>query len=242
MTNRVALDNVAHHDLKVALRHGPAFGDGVNQMLIFPTEFEEAQREFPILFHRDPAEGLQAMALLGLDRDENLFLEGDRWTSRHIPALQQRGPFLIGLAPDGAPAGEGAGPTIHVDLDDARVGAADGEPLFLPHGGNAPYLDHVVQVLGRIYGGMEAAKPMYAAFDALELIQPVALEAMLSDEERYTIDGFEVIARERLAALSSGGLEQLHRAGYLSAAFLLAASLGNIGRLIERKNARRAPA
>ncbi|MBC9033417.1 SapC family protein [Sphingomonas sp. JC676] len=241
MTNRVALDNVAHHDLKVALRHGAAYGDGVNQVLIFPTEFEEAQREFPILFRRDPAEGLQAVALLGLDRDENLFLEGDRWTGRHIPVLQQRGPFLIGLAATATAPG-GPEPTIHVDLDDPRVGAADGEPLFLPHGGNARYLDHVTQILALIYAGMEAAPPMYAAFDALELLQPVALEVMLNDEERYTIDGFEMVARERLAALSSGGLEQLHRAGYLSAAFLLAASLGNISRLIDRKNARRASA
>ena len=241
MTNRVALDNVAHHDLKVALRHGAAFGDNVNQMLIFPTEFEEAQREFPILFRRDPDEGLQALALLGLDRDENLFLEGDRWTSRYVPALQQRGPFLIGVTGNGQTPGTQE-PTIHLDLDDPRVGAADGEPLFLPHGGNARYLDHIGQVLQRLYVGMEAAQPMYATFDALGLIQPIALEVMLSEDQRYTIDGYEIVARENLAALSSAGLEQLHRAGYLSAAFLVAASLGNISQLIERKNIRRASA
>ncbi|WP_213982027.1 SapC family protein [Sphingomonas sp. dw_22] len=237
MTNMVALDNVAHHALKVALRHGAAFGDAVNQMLLFPTEFEEAQREFPILFRRDPAEGLQAVALLGLDRDENLFLESDRWTSRYIPALQQRGPFLIGL-PNGAAPGQG--PVIHVDLDDPRVGAADGQPLFLPHGGNAPYLDHVGRILRLIYTGLEAAQPMYAALDALGLIRPVALEVMLNEERRFLVEGFEGISQERLAALSGSELEQLHHAGYLASAFLVAASIGNVGRLIERKNARRA--
>ncbi|WP_163078876.1 SapC family protein, partial [Acinetobacter baumannii] len=59
----------------------------------------------------------------------NLFLEGDRWISGHIPLSLQRGPFLIGLTADGA------APVIQIDLDDPRVGAADGEPLFLPHGG-----------------------------------------------------------------------------------------------------------
>ncbi|HWU95850.1 MAG TPA: SapC family protein, partial [Sphingomonas sp.] len=53
MTRPVALDNVAHADLRVALRHGAAYGDAVNQTLVFPTEFAEAQREFPILFRRD---------------------------------------------------------------------------------------------------------------------------------------------------------------------------------------------
>lgn len=232
MTRPVALDNVAHADLRVALRHGAAYGDAVNQTLVFPTEFAEAQREFPILFRRDGAEGLRAVALLGLDRDENLFLEGDRWTSRHVPLGLQRGPFLIGLTETGAP------PVIHVDLDDPRVDAADGESLFLPHGGQTGYLDHVGRILAAIHVGMADAVPMYAAFDALGLIQPVALELMLGEERRYVIPDHEVLSAEKLAELGPEALDQLNRAGHLGAAFLLAASLGNLPALIERKNAR----
>lgn len=231
MTRPVALDNVAHADLRVALRHGAACGDAVNQTLVFPTEFAEAQREFPILFRRDTPEGLRAVALLGLDRDENLFLDGDRWTSRHVPLSLQRGPFLIGLTEAGAP------PVIHIDLDDPRVDAADGEPLFLPHGGQAPYLDHIGKVLAAIHVGMADAVAMYAAFDALGLIQPVALELMLDEERRYVIADHEVLSAEKLAELGPDALDQLNRAGHLGAAFLLAASLGNIPGLIERKNA-----
>jgi hypothetical protein len=230
MPRPVALDNVAHADLRVALRHGAAHGDAVNQALLFPTEFAEAQREFPILFRRDPQEGLQAVALLGLDRDENLFLDGDRWISRHIPLILQRGPFLIGLAEDGA------APTIQIDLDDPRVGAADGEPLFLPHGGQTRYLDHIGKMLAAIHVGMGDAAPLYAAFDALGLIQPVALELMLDDERRYVIHDHEVLSAEKLAALGPDALDQLNRAGHLGTAFLLAASLGNMARLIERKS------
>jgi hypothetical protein len=230
MPRPVALDNVAHADLRVALRHGAAHGDAVNQALLFPTEFAEAQREFPILFRRDPQEGLQAVALLGLDRDENLFLDGDRWISRHIPLILQRGPFLIGLAEDGA------APTIQIDLDDPRVGAADGEPLFLPHGGQTRYLDHIGKMLAAIHVGMGDAAPLYAAFDALGLIQPVALELMLDDERRYVIHDHEVLSVEKLAALGPDALDQLNRAGHLGTAFLLAASLGNMARLIERKS------
>lgn len=229
MTRPVALDNVAHADLRVALRHGAAYGDSVNQALLFPTEFADAQRDFPILFNRDPADGLQAVALLGLDRDENLFLEGDRWASRHIPLILQRGPFLIGLTEDGA------GAVIQIDFDDPRVGAEDGEPLFLPHGGQTRYLDHVGRILAAIHVGMGEAAAMYAAFDALGLIQPVALELMLDEERRYMIADHEVLAAERLDALDAAQLGELHRAGYLAPAFLIAASLGNMSRLIERK-------
>lgn len=233
MANTVVLNNVDHGDMVVALRHGAAFGDAVNQVPVLPTEFEEAQRDFPILFRRSRI-GLEAVALLGLDRDENLFLDGDRWTSRHIPLVQQRGPFSIGMA-----AGDPPEPMLHVDLNDPRVGAADGTPLFLPHGGNSRYLEHVTQILRLIYAGVETARAMYAAFDALELVQPIALEVMLDEEQRYEITGHEVLTSERLAALSGTELETLHRAGFLGPAFLIAASLGNISQLIARKNARR---
>src|ERR1044072_4866376 len=101
MTTRPLLNNVDHHDLRVIVGHSAAFGDAINQALVFPTEFDAVQREYPILFRRDAAEGLQAVALLGLDRDENLFLDEAGWHARYVPAGQQRGPFPIGLRQDG---------------------------------------------------------------------------------------------------------------------------------------------
>ncbi|NLS25489.1 hypothetical protein S2M10_04560 [Sphingomonas sp. S2M10] len=235
MTNPVALDNVLHQDLRVAFRHGAEFGDAANQILIFPTEFEAAQREFPILFREAEGEGLQAVALTGFDLDENLFFDGARWTSRYVPALQQRGPFSIGIPGDGADPEEG--PTVHVDLDDPRVGTEAGELLFLPQGGASRYLDHVSRVLGRIHAGIGAAAPVYALFHELGLLEANVIEVTLHDAQRYRIDGFQMLSHERLEALDGGGLEQLHRANLLGLAYLAASSLGNISALIERKNA-----
>ncbi|OAN57651.1 SapC family protein [Sphingomonas sp. TDK1] len=235
MTNPVALDNVLHQDLRVAFRHGAEFGDAANQILIFPTEFEAVQREFPILFREAEGEGLQAVALTGFDLDENLFFDGDRWTSRYIPALQQRGPFSIGIPGDGADPDEG--PTVHVDLDDPRVGTDGGELLFLPQGGASRYLEHVSRVLGRIHAGIGAAAPVYALFQELGLLEANVIEVTLHDAQRYRIDGFQMLSREKLDALDPIGLERLHRANVLGLAYLVTASLGNVSALIERKNA-----
>ena len=126
MTNRVLLNNVDHHDVRVRTGHGAAFGDAINQITVFPTEYEELQREYPILFRRDSDGAYYSVALLGLDRDENLFLGGDGWQGRYVPALLQRGPFSIGVSgqgPNGEPLGE---PMIHIDLDDPRVSRSEG--------------------------------------------------------------------------------------------------------------------
>lgn len=242
MTNRILLNNVDHGDLTVRTRFGAAFGDQVNSVRLFPTEYEAASREYAILFRQDGENGqIFAVVLLGLDADENLFLEGERWSARYVPAVQSRGPFSIGLQrnQDGTP-GEAL---IHVDLDDARVGrSGDGHPVFLAQGGNAPYLDSVVEVLRTITEGLEVEPAMVAAFTEFALIQPVQLQIQTDDTRRYDLVDFMTIDADRLAALDGTALEKLHRAGFLQLAFAAAASLGNIGRLIELKNRARAAA
>jgi hypothetical protein len=240
MTNRVLLNNVDHHDVRVRTGHGAAFGDAINQITIFPTEYEELQREYPILFRRDPNGAYYSVALLGLDRDENLFLGRDGWQGRYVPALLQRGPFSIGVSgqgPNGEPLGE---PMIHIDLDDPRVSRSEGQPVFLPQGGNSPYLDHIASVLRAIFAGIEVNKTIFAAFEQFDLIEPVTIEIQLSDTRQYNVPDCYTISQERLMRLDGAALEQLHRADYLRAAMWVVSSLRNVSRLIDIKNAREA--
>jgi hypothetical protein len=239
MTKKVLLNNVDHHDLRVIATHSAAFGDSINQALIFPSEFDDIHREYPILFRKDTNGEFQSVALLGLDRDENLFLDGAGWHARYIPAAQQRGPFSIGLS-EGRSADQSAPePMIHVDLDHARISRSEGEPLFLTHGGNAPYLEHIAHVLRIIYAGLEISGPMFAAFEEAALIEPVQLEIKISDTEQYNVANYHTIATDRLAALDGASLARLNSAGFLRLAFLAASSLGNMSRLMEIKNQRR---
>lgn len=235
MAKTVLLNNVDHQDLRVATGHGMSFGDGVNQVLIFPTEFEAVQREYPIFFRQDANGKFQAVALLGFDRDENLFVGENEWHGRYVPAVQERGPFSIGLhAPS---VGADPEPMIYVDLDHPRVGGA-GEAVFLPHGGNSPYLEHIAGVLRTIYTGIESEPAMFAAFAALDLIQPVAVEIKLADAVNYALPDLYTIGVERFNALGGDDLERLHRAGYIAAALWALSSLGNVARLIELKTLR----
>lgn len=236
MTAPVLLNNVDHADVRVRLGHGAAFGDAVNQIELLPTEFEAAQRDYAIVFRRagggGGGAGWRAFALLGFDARENLFLDGDQWRARYVPALAQRGPFSIGVPREGD--GE---PMIHIDLDHPRVGRDAGEPLFHDHGGNAPYLDHIAKVLQVIYAGVETAPAMFAAFDAAGLIAPVTLEIDRAEGRRYRIPDCHTIDRTVLARLDGAALAALNAGDFLRAAVWVASSLGNVGRLIELKAA-----
>jgi hypothetical protein len=242
MAKHVMLNNVAHKDLRVITRRAAEFGDNVGTVMAVPTEFAELQREFPIFFRKDASTGeYVSVALLGFTKDENLFLDEQRgWTANYVPALLARGPFLIGFQERQEGGELRKEPVIHFDQEDPRISSTEGEPVFLPQGGNSRYLDHVAAILNGINLGMTVSKAMFAAFTAAELIEPVKLEVRINSEEQYNVLGLHTISQQKLGALDAETLHKLHREGFLHCAFLVANSLPNVQRLIDIKSRRRA--
>lgn len=238
MTNAVLLDNVTHKDIRVRTGFSAEFGDNINQVLVFPTEFALVQREYPIFFRRDEQGEYQAVALLGLDRGENLFLSDSGWNARYVPAVQQRGPFLIGLHRGQGDGADNDEPMIHIDLDHPRASRDQGEPVFLPQGGNSPYLEHVSRMLQLIYHGDKLVKPMFDSFEEAGLIESMEAEVKIDERVKYTLSDFYTINQDRLAALDAEALARLNRQGFLQLAVLVVHSLGNVDWLIELKKNR----
>lgn len=241
MSKPVLLNNVTHKDLRVIIRYGKEFGDGVNQVPVFPTEYADVQREYPILLRKRKDEGdgeYQSIALLGFSREENLFLEDGRWNAGYIPGVVARGPFLIGFQKREEGGQVLHEPVIHVDMDNPKVSEREGEPVFLPHGGNSPYLERVSTILGGISDGISVQRSMFEAFDALGLIEPVSIQIEVHEDEKYDLQGLYTVSEVKLSSLDAESLERLNRAGFLQGAFLLIASLGNIQKLIQMKRRR----
>lgn len=235
MSDLVLLDNVEHHDLKVIPERGAAYGDTVNQALVFPNEFRLLQREYPILFRKDAEGGFQAVALLGLDRDENLFLNETEWDADYIPATLARGPFSIVLQRPG----DGAEPVdakIQIDPGSPVLSRESGHALFLPQGGYAPYLEHMIGILRTLHDGVGFAKTFFGALEALELIEPVALEIKTSETQQYTVPGVYSISEEKFRNLPADAVHRLHQAGLLGPCYWALGSLDRLQGLVDRKN------
>jgi SapC protein len=239
MTRHVLLNNIAHKDLRVITRPGSEFGDNVGTVLTFPTEYADIQREYPIFFRKDSATGeYQSIALLGFSKDENVFLDEHGWQANYIPGIVARGPFLIGM--QSQQGEERPMAVIHVDLDSPRISQTEGEPVFMPQGGNSRYLDRVASILNGISEGIAVSKAMFTAFTKFDLIEPVKVEVKFSDAEQYNLVGLHTVSQDKLRKLDGAALEQLNRAGFLQGAYLVAASMANVRRLIDLKHRRRA--
>lgn len=237
--NSVVLDNIKHKDLKVKQVYSGVFGEKVNSVMTFPTEYADIHMEYPILFKRNASGEFQSVAFLGFEKEENLFVEENQWNASYVPAIIAKGPFLIGFQETLVDGVVKKNPVIHVNMDDPRVNESEGESVFLKHGGNSSYLENVIAVLRGINDGMDISQRMFSMFQSFELLEPVSIEIEVNEVQKFLIKDYFTISGSRLAALEADKLEALNKAGFLGAAFLVQSSLLNIKKLISRKNRRR---
>ena len=234
------LNNVTHKDLKVITKYSADYGDNVNSVMTFPTEYADIEKEYPIFFRKDAQTGeFHSIALLGFERGENLFLNNSEWDASYVPGMILRGPFMIGFQSREVGGEIVKDPVIHVDMENPRVSETEGEDVFLTHGGNSPYLERIASTLKGIRDGMELSKVMLNAFNTLGLIESVALEIQLNKEQTVKLNGYYTISEEKLKDLDGASLEKLNRNGFLQGAYLVLSSLANVKKLIDRKNHRR---
>ena len=232
------LSSDQHRALAVDTRARPEYGDVVNRAVALSAEFNELHREFPLLLRKtDQAPGFVAHAILGFEKDENLFVEGDRWTTTTMPATLARGPFSLGYI-RGEEGGDQPGDVkVMLDEQHPRV-RADGQPVFLPLGGETPYLQGIKRVLATVDAGLRADRILYGELVAMGLLEEVKIQISVFPELRYDFSGYHSINQERLAALDAEQVFRLHRLGVLGLVHFLISSLGNFQKLINLKIAR----
>lgn len=235
MSNHQVLDNSTHRDLRVHARADAALGDGVMACLAVPSEFRRLQNHFPILFRRDLERDIvSALALMGFEQGENLFLEDGKWDAGYRPLALSIQPFLVGRPA----SGEGPG-QVHVDMDHPRISRdGEGTRLFDDQGGPSPYLETVAELLGELDEGYRGSLGFFAALERHELLEPFSLDVELADGSTQRMVGYQLIDEDRLRGLDGAALGELHAAGHLMPIFMALASLSNLPALIARKDRR----
>ncbi|MEQ7874462.1 SapC family protein [Sphingomonas sp. ASV193] len=235
MSNHAIVDAAAHRELRVRTEPSEAMGDAVMSCFTVPDEFRRLQNEFPILFRRDAtSRALSAIVLMGFEAGENLYFDQGQWRARNRPMALAVPPFLVGR---GAPDSDQL--QLHIDLDHPRVSRdGAGTRLFDDGGRPTALVEETIALLGALDGGHREAGAFYAALDRHQLTESFALDVELASGAKHRMVGYEMIAEERLAALDPAVLGELNAAGQLEPIFMAIASLANLTKLIEWKNAR----
>jgi len=234
MANNVLLDNVTHNGLKIIVTRGVAYGDDIGHATIVPREFRQVAANYPIVFRKIAATNqFEAVALFGFSGKENLFLDENGWQADYIPLSVERMPFMIGYTNDHM-TGERQ-PVIHIDMENPRVSFSAGVDVFLSHGGNAPYLEHINSVLAELMNGLHVSKRFIDILLADDLLEPFTLTFPVEDQSSVEWSGFYTINEETLRKLNSDQLVRLHNQNFLELIYMVIASLSNFSALIKKK-------
>lgn len=230
----VALDSSRHACLGISPSPtGFSFAAKAQSVILAGVEFFEAGREFPIIFSQTENGRMLPVALLGLEREENLFVDGQGgWQGSYIPAYIRRYPFI-----------NTEGGTMAVCFDEFFDGfnAPESVPLF-QDGGPSQKLKEITEFLKDYYQQMKRTEELGALLAQAGLLKQIDAQVNLNDGRSFALNGMLVVDEERLNMLPDVDLVRLFRSGMMALIHAHLLSLKSFGALLERKARRGAAA
>lgn len=232
------LNNKEHAKLKVNSVYQVNSGYDYNFCPIYPIEYTSLQSDYPIFFTKNSDDGFQTVSLLGFQDKENLFLGKGVWISRYVPLSIQRLPFYIGSQKEIVNGIPSENRVLHIDMDHPGLNESHGNEIFLEHGGNSDYLNHVNNILSTIHSESESMNKFCNEILNFDLLKLADIKVDFRNDDTQELKGLYVVDERRLKDLDKDSLFKLHKNGYLQHLYMIGASMGNVNKLISLKNNR----
>jgi len=219
----------ARLDGERSLRGEPnfAFAASINSIPLMASEFPVACKHYPILF--TDAAAAPPVALLGLRREENLFVDSNgAWTrGAYIPAYLRRYPFIFMESADHSEF------TLCVDEAADSIVADRSNPFFIDE--KPTQLTENALAFAKEFQGQNAftAEFVDAVVGAGLLVEKRA-DITLSGGERFSLSGFKVIDEALFNQLPADVFLTWRARGWPALVYAHLISIGNWSDLIDR--------
>lgn len=231
----VLLDRDKHRRQRVKASESFAFARKANSLYVAGVEFNEACKEYAIVFTRSGSGKVVPVVMLGLRARENLFVgEQGEWAARYIPAFVRRYPFVLAELP---------GQSMGVCIDEAFAGLNDkeGEPLFDAQGRDTPFLRNALDFLQQYQREYLRTEAFCQRLAQADLLMEMNAKADLVDGRSFTVASLMVVDEKKLLALPDAVALSLFRSGELHLVSMHLASLSNMRTLVDRMAQRQTP-
>lgn len=225
----VLLDRALHRRRRVRPGNSFGFARNANSLYLAGAEFNEACKEYAIVFTRVPGGRTVPVVMLGLRKGENLFVDGEgRWTGRYVPAFVRRYPFVLAELPGQA--------SLAVCIDEASpaVNDADGEALFDAQGQDTAFLRNALDFLAQYQNEYRRTEAFCERLEQAGLLVEMNARAALVDGRSFTVGGLFVVDEKKLMALPDAVALSLFRSGELHLLSMHLVSLSNTRGLVDR--------
>jgi len=220
---------------RVALRAERKIPSGFRNLNALPlsfTEFTVACRDYPIAFVGANTGSVIAMAVLGLERQQNLFATAeDDWdASVYLPAYVRRHPFcMTRVTVDGKERPERVACVEKSALSDS------GEPMFDAKGEPLPAWEARRKLLFEFEADLARSEEMSRELGRHQLLESFSLQAQPNQGPPLAMTGMYRVSEQKLAELAPDDLKALLQKGILARVYAHLISLANFGRLLDRR-------
>jgi hypothetical protein len=224
----VLLDRARHRKLRVRASTSFGFARKANSVYLAGVEFNEAMKEYAVVFTRAANGRIVPVAMLGLRSRENLFVDEEgRWSGSYVPAFLRRYPFVLAQL---------GGEQLGLCIDEAYEGfnTKDGEAMFDAQGANTPFLDKAVRFLEDYQAEFARTGLFCQRLEQFGLLKEMNAQASLKDGRSFTVSNLLVVDEPRLMALPDAVALSLFRSGELHLVSMHLASLSNMQKLTDR--------
>ena len=222
----VVLNKDAHKGLRI--KSGDArFASKVSSVPILMTEFPEACLEYPIVFTKSAEGQWMALAITGLIKDSNSFVDASgRWNARYIPASVRRYPFILAEGADGKLS-------LAADISSPHFGK-EGAPLFDDQGQPTELVTSVMKSLAEFQDQANLTAAVAQKLDDAKLLTQQNMQIKMSDGRNAVVEGVWIVDETKLRELSNDNILSLFKGGALAAVHAHMMSLRNLVALLER--------
>lgn len=225
-----------HPEQHRALRIRPApadygFAAASNAIFVAGGEIGHAARDFAIVFieagkDEQGRSEIAPVAVCGVVKDQNLYVENGTWRARYVPAVLRMYPFCVGQV-------EADRFALGMDAQSSVLSATEGEPLFTEAGTPSPLLAKVFEQLKAFDADSQRTRALCGHLRDLGLLQPSRFDATLEGGTTLGVDGFYVVDEKKLGELPDADVLQLHKSGGLGLVHAHYVSLGHLNKLAE---------
>lgn len=228
----VAVDRNEHRSLRLRVPVNDwTVASKLNAMFVAGVEFGDVARDFPIVFVRagdgeDGKPDIAPIAVLGMVKEDNLYVDGTAWRARYIPAALASYPFAIGRLDADRFA-------ICIDSAWSGLSGTEGEALFTAEGEPSAFMQQVQQRLEALEREVQATRQWCRLLHDLGLLGDMRFDATMPDGSKFAVDGFLTIDEKKLRELPDAKVGELHRNGVLGLIHAHFVSIGHMRKLLD---------
>ena len=205
----VVLDKNNHKDLKIKAMSNLNFAKGSTFIPIVANEVASVGSTFPVVFSTGEQPSLISLVSLG---GESLAINHEgKWISAYVPSFLRKYPFSLSSTKENPNQ-----KIILIDEESDLVSTTEGNPLFTEENEQSPTLENAVKFLTSHENQTVVSQNIVKVIIESGILEEREISVGEGDEKQVLVNGFSVVDREKLNALSDDILADWVRKGVMN--------------------------